>query len=129
MICLFGVASALHTAYLDRQNLETVSVIASVKKVLIDNVHRGVLPRLLLHVRDDQMLLAADQAYLLSHSNEWLNDLSNESVYISSSYGNSEDRQEKIRRLLHTEYEVVTEAWWFGEIYLLSDKRSEQTGG
>jgi hypothetical protein len=129
LIFLFGTASVLHTTGLDRQNLDTVALITDATKVLVDNVHRGVLPRLLLHMRDGQTVLAADQPYLLAHSDKWLDRIGSESIYVTSSYGNADDRQEEIRRRLELKYKVITDNSCFGKIHSLRAEQADPTRG
>lgn len=50
--------------------------------VLIDNVARGVLPRVVWRLRDDTRVFAADQRHLLAHRRDWLDELDRGDVFV-----------------------------------------------
>jgi hypothetical protein len=50
--------------------------------VLIDNVARGVLPRVVWRLSDDTRVFAADQRHLLAHRRDWLDELDRGDVFV-----------------------------------------------
>ncbi|MEJ7656654.1 MAG: glycosyltransferase family 39 protein [Thermoleophilaceae bacterium] len=50
--------------------------------VLIDNVARGVLPRVVWRLRDDTRVFAADQRHLLANPRDWLDELDRGDVFV-----------------------------------------------
>jgi len=69
----------------------------SSKRIVLDNVARGILPRVFWHVPAETLIFAAEQEYLLGHREAWLGALGAGSLYISElSYGGTEDRRARI---------------------------------
>ena len=90
--------------------------------IVVDNVARGILPRIFWHVPDDKLIFAANQDYLLNHQDLWLSYLNNsESIYISElSYGNTAKQQQKMLDLISQEYEIVPiegGIWGVGDVF------------
>jgi hypothetical protein len=63
--------------------------------VLIDNVARGVLPRVVWRLSDDTRVFAADQRHLLANPRDWLDELDRGDIVVGGlpasdpRYGNS----------------------------------------
>ncbi|NIM77000.1 MAG: hypothetical protein GTO21_10070 [Armatimonadetes bacterium] len=75
-------------------------------KTLVDNVSRGVLPRVFWHIADDSYVFAASQEYLLDHKDLWLPYLDG-AVYISSvHYGGTFSRQRQLLALISKDYKI-----------------------
>jgi hypothetical protein len=76
------------------------------KKVLIDNDSRLFIPPLLPHIPDDIILFIARQDFLLTHRNDWLNNLGKSSVYISRGYKEEKGGQKNILKVISQKYEI-----------------------
>ncbi len=73
-------------------------------RVVVDTVNDGILPRILLQLPDETLLFAADQSYLIEHTNEWIPQLTQSSSYVADlSYTNTELKQVQIIDLLAQE--------------------------
>jgi len=65
------------------------------ERLVLDNVARGVLPRIVWPLPDDARVFAADQRHLLGHPGAWLNELGPGTLYVGGlppsdpRYGNS----------------------------------------
>ncbi len=64
-------------------------------RLVLDNVARGVLPRMVWGLREDARVFAAHQRHLLGHPGEWLDELGPGTLYVGGlppsdpRYGNS----------------------------------------
>ena len=74
--------------------------------VLLDNVARGVLPRVVWRLPDDTRVFAADQRHLLADPSDWLPELERDDVLVSRlpasdpRYGNSPELGRRIARAI-----------------------------
>ena len=65
------------------------------RRVVLDNVARGVLPRIAWPLRDDALVFAAHQRHLLGHRGAWLDEIGPGTLYVAGlppsdpRYGNS----------------------------------------
>ena len=65
------------------------------RRVVLDNVARGVLPRIVWPLRDDAPVFAAHQRHLLGHRGAWLDEIGPGTLYVGGlppsdpRYGNS----------------------------------------
>ena len=106
VVFLSGVA----TVYFDYSGEEAVITFSQSDTVIIDTVHRGILPRIIMQLPDETQVFAADQAYLLAHPEAWLAQLNQESRYISDlSYNNNQMGQAQIIDLLGASLQVEVE--------------------
>lgn len=77
-------------------------------KIVVDNVSRGVLPRLFFYLSDDKSVFAADQEYLIRNTQKWLSKMKENSLYISNlTYGNSVQKQNEILQIIRTRFEAT----------------------
>jgi hypothetical protein len=121
-LLLFGSASVLHPNYVNNGRPDPSALLKSSDMIVVDNVARGILPRIFWHVPDDKLIFAANQDYLLNHQDLWLSYLNNsESIYISElSYGNTGKQQQKMLDLISQEYEIVPiegGIWGVGDVF------------
>lgn len=121
-LLLFGSASVLHPNYVNSRKPDPAALLKSSDVVVVDNVARGILPRIFWHVPDDKLMFAASQDYLLDHQDIWLSRLDGESVYISElSYENTATQREKILDLISQEYEEIVPIeggiWGLGDVF------------
>lgn len=95
LVTLSGVTAVVFDFYLPPP-LDT-SQVAQAQRVILDNVHEGILPQTIVFVPDEALVFAADQAYLLAHTADWLPDVDANTVYISNlSYTSSELGQQRL---------------------------------
>ncbi|MFC1783707.1 glycosyltransferase family 39 protein [Planctomycetota bacterium] len=101
-------------------NTETAST------VILDNVDRGILPRLIWHLPDDTQVFAAHQKYLIENQNLWTSQLKPGSLYISqiSRAANFADREKilDIIRLKHRLERLPGRLAGLGEVYRICDQ-------
>jgi len=93
-------------------------------RVVIDNVHEGILPRLVLNLPDETLVFAADQSFLLSNPDRWVPELQMDATdgviyYVNNlAYANTtENRDALLQQMTMFIYEPVETA--FGTIYRL----------
>jgi hypothetical protein len=112
-IALSGTLSV--SAYINA-NIEKSSSRLSLQatdRIVVDNVSRGALPRIFLHVPDQTLIFAASQNHLLTHQEKWLCRLNDSSMYIShlslgaGSIGNSREHRQEILDVIGQEYHVT----------------------
>jgi hypothetical protein len=106
---LFAGVFVLNSGYVNNRNPDPSTLLRSSERIMVDNLARGVFPRIFWHVPDDKLILAAPQDFLLNRPDIWLHQLEGNGVYISDlSYGNSIEKQKKIIDLIKQVYEVTT---------------------
>lgn len=93
-------------------------------RVVVDNVHEGILPRMVLNFPDETLVFAADQSFLLENPVRWVPELQMDATdgavyYVNNlSYGNStNNRDALLQQISMFVYEPVETA--FGTIYRL----------
>lgn len=95
IICLSGVAS-VYFGYVQKQ-ADAPMIVEANAYLLIDNVHEGILPQAIVHIPDETLVYAADQAYLIEHLNSWASEMEAPAFYLSDlSYTSSQFGQEQI---------------------------------
>ena len=74
--------------------------------VLLDNVARGVLPRVVWRLPDDTRVFAADQRHLLANPESWLSELERGDIFVSRlpasdpRYGNRPELGRRVARAI-----------------------------
>jgi hypothetical protein len=120
-LLLFGSASVLHLNDVNNRRPDPAALLKPSDRMVVDNVARGILPRIFWHVPDDKLIFAAHQDYLLAHRDIWLSRLDSESIYISElSYGNTAEQQQKILDLISQGHEIVPMEggiWGLGDVF------------
>lgn len=121
-MCLIGITSVVAKSVLHRPDPSRIFTPGRV--VLMDNVARGVLPRVYFHIPDDVDVFFANQDYILAHSELWLPRIQKgNAVYINNnSYGGSEEKKEIILALINQHNEVMPlskGALEIGQVYLV----------
>ncbi len=111
VICSFILISAISeatlTSYLYKRNSTPVQLLAQSDIILIDNVARGVLPRMLLLMPPHKTVFIANQNYLLEHPDTWLPNLKENTIYVSlNGYGNTIKKQTNIVTLIDSRYNI-----------------------
>ena len=84
------------------------------RPVLIDNTDRGVLPRIMWHLRPDRPVYAASQAHLLENSEAWLSHPGSSADYVSwLRHDSTEEGRSRILELVEDRYVVhrVSPPW------------------
>jgi hypothetical protein len=81
--------------------------------LVLDNVARGVLPRIVWRLPDDARVFAASQRYLLGHQHAWLNELGPGTLYVSGlppsdpRYGNSPALGRRVAEVISGRHRLV----------------------
>jgi hypothetical protein len=81
---------------------ETPPALERARGVVLDNVARGVLPRVVWRLPDEARVFAADQRHLLEHPTAWLPELARGDLYVTGlppsdpRYGNSAERGRRV---------------------------------
>lgn len=79
--------------------------------LIIDTVHRGILPVLFWQAPDEAFMLAAEQTYLLNNPELWQEQLQSDTKYGSNvSYNNTEAQRDQLIRLFETSSNLDVEA-------------------
>lgn len=103
-------------AFVDLNRKNTLSIpFDQADFVIIDNLARGILPRIIWHVPDDSFVLVDTQQDILRHPENWLNRLTDRSIYVSHlAYGNSLEQTKATLKLIGQthEYIVVEQGIW-----------------
>jgi len=93
--------------------------------VIIDNVNRGVLPRLIRHVPGETEVFIARQEDLIAHPELWNSRLQTGSLYISQlSYDSDAEGREKILAIIRQSHQVrrlPRRLGGLGEVYIISN--------
>ena len=113
-VVLVVMLSGLATVYFDdvrNQQVGTaVTILQSADYIVVDNVHRGIFPRIFWQIPDETLIYAADQSHLTVFSGEWMPFIQSDATasYVSNlSYTNSADGQDRIISLLSSEKVAV----------------------
>jgi len=122
---LSGARGIVYTTRQDALSYNPPVPLEDCTKVMVDNVARGILPRVFWHMSDDSLLFAAPQKYLLGREDLWLSHLA-EAVYISSQhYGGTPARRQQILSQIGQRYLVIPVEgahWDVGSIFLVREK-------
>lgn len=101
LMVLFGALSILAANRQARVQTAGLDVLKAAPAVLVDTVHRGVLPQLLIHVPPGKEIFAEWQTGMLERPEAWLGELPDGSLYLSDgAYGNTAENEEAILALL-----------------------------
>jgi hypothetical protein len=107
-VVVFGLVSVWQTNVESRGRLDGLSYLETAPAILVDTVHRGVLPQFLIHAPANKAIFAGSQSWLLEDSAAWKGQLSPGSLYLSdTAYGNTESGREEILALLEEDFEVI----------------------
>lgn len=95
------------------------------RNVVVDNVARGVLPRIVWSLPDEVPVFAAPQDHLLTHPEQWQPRLGAGSVYVSDlAYGGTVERQARILELLAEVGEPTAREggiWRCGRVWVIGE--------
>jgi hypothetical protein len=126
LIVLFGGLSVWQTNRQAQSSLAGLDILEASPALLVDTVHRGVLPQLLIHVSPNKEIFAAWQPALLERPEAWLSELSDGSLYLSDgAYGNTAEGQDQILALLAESFDlkpVEAPIPGMGSVFLLERK-------
>jgi hypothetical protein len=126
LMVLFGGLSVWQTNVQSQSKLEGLDLLEASPALLVDTVHRGVLPQLLIHVPPDKEIFAAWQPALLDRPEDWLSELPDGSLYLSDgAYGNTAEGEEQILALLAEVFDlqpVEAPIPGMGSVFLLERK-------
>jgi hypothetical protein len=118
LMMFFFVCPALLTtaAFIDlgRERPRSLSLDRA-DRVLIDNLARGILPRIIIHIPDDTPIFVAPQSTLVDRPQDWLGNLTGQSVYVSHlAYGNSIENTKTALQYIEEKYKtmVVEQGIW-----------------
>jgi Dolichyl-phosphate-mannose-protein mannosyltransferase len=97
--------------------------------VVLDNVARGVLPRVVWRLPDDARVYAADQRHLLERPGEWVPELERGDLYVGGlpasdpRYGNSAERGRRVAAAIgrHHRLVPVPEPFERARVYWIGD--------
>ncbi len=98
------------------------------ERLVLDNVARGVLPRIVWRLPDDARVFAAHQRHLLEHQEEWLGELGPGALYVGGlppsdpRYGNSARLGRRVAEAISERHRLVPvpgRALGAGRIYRL----------
>lgn len=100
-LCAYQVAYAGAVAGYDRlvsqRHPSQRDILAGADALLLDNVARGVLPRVLFDVPESVPVYAAMQDYMLEHPEDWRERLGGGTVFVSNDgYGNSPEGRDRL---------------------------------
>lgn len=83
------------------------AAIGRARRVVTDNLARGVLPRVFIHMPDRAELFAASQKELLAHPEKWLGSLEEGDLVVSCvSYESTREGREALLALIESRHEV-----------------------
>lgn len=83
------------------------------ERLVLDNVARGVLPRIVWRLPDDARVFAAHQRHLLAHREAWLNELGPGTLYVGGlppsdpRYGNSRALGRRVADVISGRHRLV----------------------
>lgn len=120
---LSGALSVWQTNSEMQSKINGLDILETSPALLVDTVHRGVLPQLLIHVPPSKRIFAAWQIPLLEQPDDWLVQLPDGALYLSDgAYGNTAAGQDQILALLMGEFTpqpVESSIPGIGTVYLL----------
>jgi len=101
VLCVYQIAYAGAVAGYDRlvsrRHASQSEILAGANALLLDNVARGVLPRVLFALPASVPVYAAMQDYMLEHPEDWLDRLYEGTMFVSKDvYGNSVEGREQL---------------------------------
>jgi hypothetical protein len=104
------------------QEVDPGALLSGAEVVLVDNITRGLFPRIVWHVADDSQVIAAEQEYLLSQPESWMGYLPEDFTYVSEvSYASTLTGQLEVITLLENAgYSVVPvgeQMWDAGTVF------------
>jgi hypothetical protein len=108
-LCVYQVAYAGAVAGYDRlvshRHPSQGDILARAEVLVLDNVARGVLPRVLFGLPGSVPVYAAMQDYLLEHPKDWRDRLDEGTMFVSKdAYGNSAEGRERIVRMIEARH-------------------------
>jgi len=107
-VCL--AASAVGAMQKDSNRLSRRSdfpFLHEAERVLVDDVTRGVLVRIIWHTGDDAQVYAATREHLLQHGQEWLPGLKDEAIYLAvRRRGEGKEVNRPILDLMRGQYDI-----------------------
>jgi hypothetical protein len=106
---IFTVARPLQAHLFAGERQDPGKLFDSAEIIVVDNVTRGILPRIVWHMPDEKPVIAARQEILLSESATWMSYLDDTGVYVSEvSYVSTLAGQQSIVGSLEREgYDVI----------------------
>jgi len=123
---VFGILSTWQANNQMQSQVTGLDILEAAPAILVDTVHRGVLPQLLIHVPPDTRIYAAWQHSLLEQPEDWLSQLPDGALYLSEgAYGNTAENQEQILSLLAQDFTlqpIESSIPGMGNVYLLAKR-------
>lgn len=127
IVSMFGISSVRHSIHLAGTLEDPGPLLDRHDRIVVDNVKAGVLPRIIWHVPDEKLVFAADLADLLENRDQWLNELSGKSLYVSiPDYSSTEGQRQTMLRVIRETHEIVAVdggIWGVGHVYALQPNR------
>ena len=127
---IFGGLSVWQVNERMASQVDGLDALETAPAILVDTVHRGVLPQLLIHVPPGKRIFAGWQRDLLEQPDEWLSQLPDGTLYLSDgAYGNTAENHEQILSLLAQKFRlepVDAAVPGVGNVYVLFSVGSEQ---
>jgi hypothetical protein len=121
VLFLFGIVSVWRSTDVTNKISNPSALLDSSDMIVVDNVRRGILPRILWHVPDNKLVFASDQVDLLDHQDAWLGRLKSKSLFVSVlSYGNTAKQQQQILNLIRHKHNIVPTKggiWGLGDVF------------
>ncbi len=109
--CALAISAGMrvqHARWANSFRPDPSALLEDAGSVVVDNVARGIFPRIFWHLPENKPVFAADQAYLLEHRDAWLARAGDGGLFISElSYGNTPERQQAIIELIRESYGQV----------------------
>jgi hypothetical protein len=122
-----GWLEVLHVAEFNQRAQEPVALFEQARQVVVDNVERPILPRVLWHCPDEMMVFAASPQYLLDRTDAWDDVFSPNTLYVTPpGRGDSNEKRKRIIRLIAETHEIHRIKGWFwnlGASFWISGKR------
>jgi uncharacterized membrane protein len=101
IMIIFGGLSIRQVNGKMRSRIEGVDNLEAAPVILVDTVHRGILPQLLIHVPSHKQIYADWQRSLIERPEDWLAQLPDGTLYLSEgAYGNSAEGHQEILSIL-----------------------------
>jgi hypothetical protein len=103
----YGAVYTVATLTRVQKRTHPATLLNSANAVVVDSVSRGVLPRIFFMMSDDRVVFAESQENLMADQDRWLDELPENSVYVSHlSYGNTLEQQAVIVSAIEQRHRV-----------------------
>ncbi|MBN1674483.1 MAG: glycosyltransferase family 39 protein [Kiritimatiellae bacterium] len=127
----FATVAVVRPVYQQRGIPEPTALLSRFDKLIVDNIARGVLPRILLHLSEEQIVLAGTQDFLFANAGLWLPGLDTSTAYVSElSYRSNREGQTRLLQLMREEHNpiLIAEGMWHADSVYRFRPRTRQAG-